>query len=100
MQIIPLLFYDVSRRAGLLIWRKSYCLWRILIWIVEIYGGNYFLYGGEKTAIGYVRKALILRLKKPMGTRAARVQLRYHVGLKGSLATSNWSVGATRHSIP
>ena len=31
---------------------------------LEIYGGNYFLYGGEKTAIGYVRAALILRVKE------------------------------------
>jgi len=101
VQIIPLLFYDVSRRAGLLIWRKSYCLWRISICIVEIYGGNYVLCGGEKTAIGSVQKALILHVKEPIGgTRAARVQLRYHMGLKGSLATSNWSVGAAPHSIP
>jgi hypothetical protein len=101
VQILPLLFYDISRRAGLLIWRKSYCLWRISIWIVEIYGGNYFLHGGEKTAIGDVQKALILRVKEPIGgSRAARVQLRYHVWFKGSLATSNLSVGATRYSIP
>jgi hypothetical protein len=48
VQIIPLLFYDVTRRTGLLIWRKSYCLWRISIWIVEIYGGNYFLMAVRK----------------------------------------------------
>jgi len=81
------------------------------------YGGNHIAYGeyrsgssksmaeiiffGEKTAIGYVQKALILRVKEPIGgTRAARVQLRYHVWFKGSLATSNLSVGATRYSIP
>jgi hypothetical protein len=60
-----------------------------------------FLNGGEKTAIGYVRAALILRVKEPIGgTRVARVQLRYHVWFKGSLKTSNLSVGATRYSIP
>jgi len=33
-----------------------------------------FSYGGEKTAIGDVQKALILRVKEPIGeTRAARV---------------------------
>ena len=44
VQILPLLFYDVSRRPDLFIWRKPYCLWRISIWIVEIYGGNYFFF--------------------------------------------------------
>ena len=67
-----MLFYDVPRRAGLLIWRKSYLAYgEYPIWIVEIYGGNYFLDGGEKTAIGYVRAALI-RVKEPRRARAAR----------------------------
>jgi len=45
----------------------------------RIYGGNCFLYGDEKTASGFVRAALILRVKEPMGRRKRRVQLRYHV---------------------
>jgi len=96
VQIFPLLFYDVSRRASLLIWRKSSCLWRISIWIVEIYGRNYVLYGGEKTEIGYVRAALILRVKESLGGRERLAPN----SAKGSLATSNLSVGATRYSIP
>ena len=62
-----------------------------------------FSYGGEKTAIGDVQKALILRVKEPIGgSRAARVQLRYHVWFKGSLATSNLSglLGIRSRSSP
>jgi hypothetical protein len=78
------------------------------------YGGNHVAYGEYRsgssksmaeiiffmvvrTAIGYVQKALILRVKEPK--REASGSRPLHVWFKGSLANSNLS-GATRYSIP
>jgi hypothetical protein len=52
-QLLQLLFYGVSQRAGRLVWRKSNFPWRILDGNDEDYGGNQFL-----LAVGKRRSAM------------------------------------------
>jgi hypothetical protein len=58
VQIASALFFDLLSHAGLLLWRKLYCTWRILVGLdrgyqsgkVEAYGGNQFRLAGADGA--------------------------------------------------